>query len=206
MAAVPTVWPMTDRQLVAAAVEPARGDGDAAGAALLHRAIDRRDEAAWNVLVSLHYPAVFRQAMRACGDRSLAEDIAQDTFLKVFRSGRSFRGDRPLAHWIARIATTTAIDALRRNRTVHRELDDSHTAPDDPERTCIDNEQQQRVREAVQGLPAHLREIVMLTTFAELSYEAAAQELGIPLRTAMSRAVAARARLRRLLTRLGDER
>jgi len=199
---------MSNRQLVAAGgpeLSPARGD--AAGAALLKRAIDDRDEAAWARLVAEHYPAVLRQAMRACGDRSAAEDIAQETFLKVFRSGRSFRGERPLGNWIARIASTTAIDALRRSHHPTTELDEAHPATgDDPASAVIRGESQRRVREAIRRLPPQLREIVWLTTFAELSYEAAALELGIPLRTAMSRAVAARAHLRRSLVGLGDAR
>jgi RNA polymerase sigma-70 factor (ECF subfamily) len=200
-----TLGLMSNQQLVAAGTDLGRAQSDAVGAALLRRAIEGQDEAAWRVLVAEHYPAVLRQAVRACGSRDTAEDIAQETFLKVFRSGRSFRGDRPLAHWIARITTTTAIDVLRRSKAEPAELHETQAATaDDPAGAVIRSENQRRVREAVLRLPAHLREVVWLTTFAELSYEAAAQELGIPMRTVMSRAVAARAQLRRSLTSLGD--
>ncbi|HEV7677066.1 MAG TPA: RNA polymerase sigma factor [Candidatus Dormibacteraeota bacterium] len=193
-------------QLAAAGAEVSPAGRDDAGAQLLHRAANQRDEGAWRRLVETHHPAVLRQATRACGDPAAAEDIAQEVFLKVFRSARSFRGDRPLAHWIARITSTTAVDALRRRREQPAEIDESRAvAPGhDPAGEVTREESRRRVREAVLRLPGHLRDVVMLVTFAELTYEDAARELGIPLRTAMSRAMAARAQLRRVLVGLED--
>jgi RNA polymerase sigma-70 factor (ECF subfamily) len=193
-------------QLAAAAPEHAHAGRDDAGAELLHRAARDRDEVAWRRLVEAHHPTVLRQAMRACGDPGAAEDIAQEVFLKVFRSAGSFRGDRPLAHWIARITSTTAVDALRRRREQPAEIDEARAvAPgDDPAGEVTREESRRRVREAVMRLPGHLRDVVMLVTFSELTYEDAARELGIPLRTAMSRAMAARAQLRRALVGLED--
>jgi RNA polymerase sigma-70 factor (ECF subfamily) len=196
---------MTEQPLLAHAVELPCERRDDAGASLLRRAIDQRDEAAWSILVSQHYPPVLRQAMRACGDHSVAEDIAQEVFLKIFRSGPSFRGDRPLAHWIARITSRTAIDVIRCRPNQTSELRETHAASrDDPANDAVRSDSQRRVREAIQRLPGHLREIVSLTTFAGLSYDDAARELGIPLRTAMSRSMAARAQLRRTLKSLGN--
>jgi len=189
-----------------AAVQRSRAGLDDPGAQLLRRAIDDCDEIAWQRLVEMYHPAVLRQAMRACSDPSMAEDVAQEVFLKVFRSGRSYRGDRPLGHWIARITSTASIDVLRRRREQNPGLDAARAAAagDDPAREVTRAESRERVRAAVLGLPAHLRDVVTLVTFAGLTYEEAARELGIPLRTAMSRAVAARAALRRSLTGLED--
>jgi RNA polymerase sigma factor (sigma-70 family) len=193
-------------QLAVAGTELSRAGRDDAGAELLRHAVDKRDEVAWQCLVETHHPAVLRQAMRACGDAGTAEDIAQEVFIKVFRSARSFRGDRPLAHWIARITSTTAVDALRRRREQHAEIDEARTVAhgQDPAGEVTRAESRSRVRQAVMRLPGHLRDVVMLVTFAELTYEDAARELGIPLRTAMSRAMAARAQLRRALVGLED--
>jgi RNA polymerase sigma-70 factor (ECF subfamily) len=179
---------------------------DDGGELLLRRAIAEHDEVAWQRLVEAHHPAVLRQAMRACGDMAVAEDVAQEVFFKVFRSAHSYRGDRPLGHWIARITSTTAIDVLRRRRQPTVELDEGRSVANghDPAGEVTRAESRERVRQAVLRLPAHLREVVWLVTFAEMTYEDAARELGIPLRTAMSRAVAARAQLRRALAGLED--
>src|SRR5215831_19377951 len=59
---------------------------------------------------------VFRLAGRFFPRPEDAEDVAQEVFLKVFRSLPSYRGDAPLEHWILRIATTTCQDELRRRR------------------------------------------------------------------------------------------
>jgi RNA polymerase sigma-70 factor (ECF subfamily) len=192
-------------RLVAGAARPAP-EFDDPGARLLRRAIDESDEIAWQRLVEMYHPAVLRQAMRACSDPAMAEDVAQEVFLKVFRSGNSYRGDRPLGHWIARITSTASIDGLRRRREQNPGLDAARTAAavDDPAREVTRAESRERVRAAVMGLPPHLRDVIALVTFAGLTYEEAARELGIPLRTAMSRAVAARATLRRCLTGLED--
>jgi RNA polymerase sigma-70 factor (ECF subfamily) len=194
------------QSLAVAGAQRDRTGFDDAGAQLLRHAIEQRDEAAWQRLVEMYHPAVLRQAMRACGDAGVAEDVAQEVFLKVFRAGRSFRGDRPLAHWIARITSTATIDVLRRRREQNPGLDAARTAAagHDPAGEVARAESRERVRTAVMALPQHLREVICLVTFAGLTYEQAAHELNIPLRTAMSRAVAARAALRRCLTGLED--
>jgi RNA polymerase sigma-70 factor (ECF subfamily) len=182
------------------------GGPDDDGVLLLRRAVSSRDEIAWQRLVGMHRPAIVRQAVRACGDGSLAEDIAQDVLLKVFRSAGSFRGDHPLAHWIARITTHATIDAMRRrSRVASVDLEAAGQQAgisDHPEGELARAECRRRVREAVLRLPAREREALWLTTFGELSYQAAAEELRVPLRTVMSRALAARTRLRRVLVDL----
>ena len=177
------------------------------GARLLRRAVGAGDELAWQRLVEMYRPAVLRQAMRACGDAAVAEDITQEVFIKVFRGARSFRGDHPLAHWIARITSTAAIDALRRRRDPGAALDAAANVAasgHDPAGEVTRAESRQRVRAAVLQLPQHLRDVVWLVTFAGMTYDDAARQLGIPLRTAMSRALAARAQLRRALVGLED--
>lgn len=179
-------------------------DGDEDGR-LLRAAVDNRDEVAWQRLVERNFPAVYRQALRACGDPGTAEDVAQEVFLKVVRAAKSFRGDRPFNHWLARITSTTTVDVLRRRRPVASLEEAAAPGVDDPEAAVARADRRRLVREAVLRLPAHLRDVVFLTVFAELSYEDAARALGISVRTALSRALAARARLRRSLAGLEEE-
>lgn len=199
-----TLSPMSVRAAAAAlpAAPPVSELGDAE---LLHRAAGGRDEGAWRRIVEEHQPRVLRQVLRAGCDQGIAEDISQEVFLKVFRGAAGYRGGQPLAHWIARITTTTAIDALRRRRGESVPLDDvaaTLAADEDPAADLDRKEKRRHVREAVMRLPARLREVIWLTTYADMTYEDAAGVLGVPLRTAMSRALAARAQLRRTLAAL----
>ena len=161
-------------------------------------------EEGWRRLVEEHWPRVTAQAYRACGERSLAEDIAQEVFLKVFRNLSRHRTDIPIAHWIARITTTTTIDALRaRRHSVSLDGEESFPLPsaeDDPA-AVVDREETRRlVRAAILRLPGELRDVLWLTTYAELSHSDVSSTLGIPIRTVVSRVIAARQRLRHALT------
>jgi len=92
---------------------PARDD--LAEADLVRRA-RRGDQAAFEALYRLHARAVHGFALRLCGDHAAAEDIAQETFLKMFGFLGGFREGAPLRPWLKRVAANLAIDRLRRQR------------------------------------------------------------------------------------------
>ncbi len=62
------------------------------------------------------YQPVFRTVLGICGDRGLAADLTQDTFVAAYRQQASFRGDVPIEAWLHRIAVNTALSGLRRRR------------------------------------------------------------------------------------------
>jgi RNA polymerase sigma factor (sigma-70 family) len=80
---------------------------------LLKRA-RRGDPAAFELLYREHAPHVYTLAVRLTGDRSAAEDIVQDTFLRMFGFLSGLRADTPLRPWLKRVAANLAIDRLRR--------------------------------------------------------------------------------------------
>ena len=88
---------------------------DTADTDLVRRA-RRGDPAAFEALYRRHARAVHGFALRLCGDRAAAEDIVQDTFLKLFGFLGGFRDDAPLRPWLKRVASNLAIDRLRRQR------------------------------------------------------------------------------------------
>ena len=74
------------------------------------------DQSASAALVEALYPVVIRVVRSHLPRSSSEDDVAQDVFLKVFAKLKQFRGDRPLEHWVSRIATNTCYDLLRRQR------------------------------------------------------------------------------------------
>jgi RNA polymerase sigma-70 factor (ECF subfamily) len=155
----------------------------------------------WHALVDEHWSRVVGQALRACGDGALAEDIAQEVFVKVFRNLDQHRADSPIAHWIARITSTTTIDFLRRRRQeVSFETVGPLSSPEGDPAGIVERAETQRVvRAAMLRLPAPLREVMWLTTYAAMSHADTAATLGISVRTVVTRVVAARVRLRHAL-------
>lgn len=87
---------------------------------LLRRA-RRGDAAAFEQIYRDHAPAIFTLALRLTGNRAAAEDIVQDTFLRMFGFLSGLRDDAPLRPWLKRVATNLTIDRLRRE---HRNVDD----------------------------------------------------------------------------------
>ena len=83
--------------------------------ALVSRAL-AGDESAFAELVRLGAPAALGAARRITGDRMLAEDAAQEAFLRAFRALKNYRHESSFAAWVRRIAVRTAIDLVRRRK------------------------------------------------------------------------------------------
>ncbi|HXM52693.1 MAG TPA: sigma-70 family RNA polymerase sigma factor [Candidatus Binatus sp.] len=171
------------------------------------RLIDRSaagDQEAFRQLVIRHHRLVINVAFRALGELSLAEDVAQEVFLKVYKALPGYRHEKPFNHWLHRVAANAVTDALRRRRPVVS-LDDMEQPPasreSDPLDVATRHDLQRAVRQAIASLPSHYRDTIALQAFGELSYEEIAKTLDIPLGTVMSRLNGAKRLLRE---RLGD--
>jgi RNA polymerase sigma-70 factor (ECF subfamily) len=166
-------------------------------------------EEGWRHLVEEQWPRVTSQAYRACGDQSLAEDIAQEVFLKVFRNLSQHRPDVPIGHWIARITSTTTVDALRRRHPeVSLDSEDTIAPPSstgDPLAAVERDETRRLMRVALLRLPEPLREVLWLTAYAGLTHAEVGAALGIPVRTVVTRVMTARVHLRHALARYQRE-
>ena len=177
------------------------------GEAEERRLIDRSatgDQEAFRQLVLRYHRLVINVAFRALGELSLAEDVAQEVFLKVYKALPSYRHDKPFQHWLHRVAANAATDALRRRRPIVS-LEGLEQLPAasgaDPQDVAARHDLQRAVRHAIANLPSHYRDTIALQAFAQLSYEEIARVLDIPLGTVMSRLNGAKRLLRE---RLGD--
>jgi RNA polymerase sigma-70 factor (ECF subfamily) len=148
---------------------------------------------------------------RMTGDRALAEDLAQETFVKAFRSLAAFDTTRRLSSWLFRIAHNTAIDAMRSARPAQRTIqasEASSAAADEPA-TPPEPDPVER-RELGHALEAALAELrpdqraaIMLRYDNGLSFDEIGSVLGVPEVTARSHVHRARKELARLLTASG---
>jgi RNA polymerase sigma-70 factor (ECF subfamily) len=152
------------------------------------------------------------------GNRATVEDVLQETFLRVHRSAKQFDPSRKFRAWVFTIAANAATDVLRRqsgqlagslDAAVHRgataegptrlaalAADDAHR----PDRIAVRQEQRTLVHRALDCMPDHLRRIVVLAYFQQLSYQEISRSLSIPLGTVKSRLHAATAHFARRWT------
>ncbi|HEY6432860.1 MAG TPA: sigma-70 family RNA polymerase sigma factor [Acetobacteraceae bacterium] len=160
-----------------------------------------------------HLDAAYNLARWLARDPGLADDIVQDAMLRAMTYFASFRGENPRA-WLLQIVRNVALDMLRSRRAtqeleipLERDRDDDQAdfdLPDPgsgPEMTLALKQDLQELDRAVAGLPAELRECLVLRELEELSYKEIAHIVGAPIGTVMSRLW----RARRLLLRSRGE-
>jgi RNA polymerase sigma-70 factor (ECF subfamily) len=136
-------------------------------------------------------------AYRVCGDAALAEDVAQDAFVRVWSRLSEFRPDGNFRAWLMRITTNMAIDAVRRRRPQVDIEDLPLEAPEQgPESAAVSSERAGAVRAALMRLPVQSRTILVLREYQSLSYQEIADVLDVPLGTVKSRLSDARRRLK----------
>ena len=153
----------------------------------------RGDALAFEELVRLHQADVWRFACHLTRDRSLAEDVTQEAFLRAYRFLPTFRGDAKYTSWLLRIVRNCAMDALRRGRPDLRREAPAPVGPSDPATRA-------EVSEAIRALPEGHREPFLLIEVFGLSYQEAADVLGVKVGTVKSRMHRARLGLVRTLS------
>ncbi len=160
---------------------------------------------AFDELVRATYADVYALAFRLTSDVDDACDVVQDSYLRAYRSLRSFRGDAAFTTWMYRITANCAATLLvRRSRARHEPLDEDSVLADqradnDPEAMAGVSLERDRVSLALQALPARLRAVVVLRDLYDLPHAAIADELGISETAAKVRLHRARRKLRERL-------
>jgi RNA polymerase sigma-70 factor (ECF subfamily) len=169
----------------------------------LLRQIRARDETALAALYDRYAGLVFTLALRVVGERELAQEVMQDTFLRCWNGIETYQAARGnVASWLLGIARNRAIDLLR-SRQHQARLRESTPLPD-PERTDLPSEAdpselvatRQTVVAALSTLPTAQRRVIELAYFGGLSQSEIARLLGEPLGTVKSRTRAAMDHLR----------
>ena len=172
--------------------------------ALLGRVAAHQDRTAFAVLFAHFAPRVKAYLLRLGAPSGVAEELAQEALLSVWRKAHLFDPAKAsAATWLFTIARNLRIDAIRRERRPELDPDDFMPEPDaDADAGLMLAENEGRLRLALKELPADQIQVVELSFFADKPHSQIAVELGIPLGTVKSRLRLAMGRLKRAM---GDE-
>ena len=158
------------------------------------------DERAFQELVDRHKDLVFALIARTVQDRSRAEDLAQDVFLRVHRGLPYFRGEARLSTWIYRIVANVCLqDHGRALKTSSLDEARAGQAVSVADRQFTDLEVRDRLEKAIARLPANYRLLIAAHYLRGVQYEELAEALQLPLGTVKTQLYRAKQQLRRLL-------
>jgi RNA polymerase sigma-70 factor, ECF subfamily len=155
--------------------------------------------AEFNGMVVDHGAAMYRLAYRLVGDRHEAEDLVQEAFRSAWKSRLLFRPEGGPRAWLASILRRRVADHWRHSRPPSLVAGEKTLEVELPAEDPSRNEYTDEMQQALDRLPADLRETLLLVVVGELTHQEAAEELGVPLGTVLSRVSRARKRLRELL-------
>ena len=182
-------------------------------ASLVEQALAGSQEA-YRVLVERHGRPVLTLIARMVRDQGVAEELAQDAFVKAFGALRSFDPAYKFSNWMLRIAHNVAIDHLRKARPPVVSIDDNASGRDLAD-VLADGREPSAFEHAVRGdfmadleaalarLRPEFRRLVVMRYIEDLSYEDIAEVVGLPLGTVKSHLHRARAALGKLLVESG---
>ncbi|MGA7778709.1 MAG: RNA polymerase sigma factor [Paraburkholderia sp.] len=167
--------------------------------------VGEQDPAAVRTLVSRKLPRLLALATRMLGDRMEAEDVAQETFVRIWKQAPHWKeGEARFDSWIHRVALNLCYDRLRgRREDPVAELPDEADPQPLPDLQIDARVRDERVRAALAALPARQREALVLNYYQELSNIEAAALMGITVDALESLLARARRNLRAQLAGSG---
>ena len=157
-----------------------------------------------------HFARLYNLACWLTHDTVAAEDLVQETYMKALRGFSSFQQGTNFRAWMYRILRNTFLTSKTGlKETAHVDIDDESSfqpvTEESPESILLARAETKTIQQALESLPVHFREIILLCDLEEMSYQEIGQALGIPMGTVMSRLSRARKAMRRLLTARREE-
>ena len=157
------------------------------------------DQRAFAEIVELYKDKLYHLGYRMTGNRQEAEDVVQETFLRVFNNLDRYDENQKFSTWIYRIATNLCIDRLRKRKNVysldaesgdHEGLDGYSMLPSDdrtPESELMLSETQRVIHEAMETLPPKYKSVMVLRYMQDLSLQEISDVLDMPVTTVKTR-------------------
>ena len=144
---------------------------------------------------------VWQFAYRMLGNREAAEDVAQETFVRMMSNGKTHLDGAQARRWLFTVARNLCVDKLRRDlrQAASRNTAGWQGPALTPAEAQSATERRELVARAVAGLPVHLREAIVLRTYEQMSYAEMGVVLGCPVGTVRSRLARAREQLEKRL-------
>jgi RNA polymerase sigma-70 factor, ECF subfamily len=165
-------------------------------ASAIARGLRRRDPDLLDRLIEQYQHRLLRYLIYLSGNRELAEDLFQETWIRVLERGHQYDGRHEFSTWLYAVARNLTIDYLRKNNPVSLDglMEDEEHAPLEPADTrpmawevVQQHEQAERIGAALVSIPAEYRETVVLRFQEELALDEIAAVTGAPLGTVKSR-------------------
>jgi RNA polymerase sigma-70 factor, ECF subfamily len=165
-------------------------------ASAIARGLRRRDPDLLDRLIEQYQHRLLRYLVYLSGNRELAEDLFQETWIRVLERGHQYDGQREFSTWLYAVARNLTIDYLRKKRPLSLDglMEDEDHAPLEPADTRLtawdlvqQHEQAERIGRALVGIPAQYREVIVLRFQDGLALEEIAAVTGAPLGTVKSR-------------------
>ena len=149
-------------------------------------------------LIDQHGDDILRLCLLYMGERQLAEDAFQETFVRAWRHMNTFRGESSAKTWLSHIAVNVCRDMLRtpwlRMRRSARSVEEMEHLP------APDATPRHELMDAIRALPDKYREVIVLVYYQDMKLREAAAQLRLPVPTVSTRLRRARARLAQLLS------
>jgi RNA polymerase sigma-70 factor (ECF subfamily) len=171
----------------------------------LLRLMMKGDAEAFELLYDRRQGVIYRFALRMSGSEAVAEDVTQDVLIALMRDGSQFDPSRgTVAAYLYGMARHRVLRRIERDKSFIAIADEGKDessavelfiAEDDPLAALTRSRMIDAVRQAILALPAHYREVVVLTSLHEMNYDEAAEIIGCPVGTVRSRLHRARAML-----------
>lgn len=166
------------------------------------------DDTAFEYLFNRYRDAIHRLFVQRLGGTNDADDLLQETFIKVYINLHRYSTSYTFGQWVYTIARNTFIDFVRR-RQEDLPIDDRFTSPASsaptPEESVINLQQRTQIEHYLERLTPRYRQLILMRFFEEYSYEEIAAKLSLPLGTVKTQIHRAREQMRRLIAQ-GDER
>ncbi|MDJ0664065.1 MAG: sigma-70 family RNA polymerase sigma factor [Acidimicrobiia bacterium] len=164
---------------------------------LVAAAIDDLD--AFGELIRRHQDFVYGAALRIVRNPVMAQDIAQEAFVRAHRALPGFRGQAQVRSWLYRIATNLALNAVQRRREYPAETLPEQPARYDPASDAVNRALREDLAAAIGDLPEKLKKPLVLREYEGMSYRDIADALDLPINTVRTRILRARRALRERL-------
>ena len=171
--------------------------------------VAKGDRAAVRLLFMRHHARIYRFVARQTGSESMADDIANEVFLELWRQAPAFEGRSEVSTWLLGIARFKALSALRKRKEVWIDDDDAAAVPDTadtPEVTVMKDDKAAALSRMVNALPEEHRTVIDLAYYHAKSVTEIGEILSIPVATVKTRMFYARKKLGEALKAAGFER
>ncbi|MFM7080296.1 MAG: RNA polymerase sigma factor [Bacteroidota bacterium] len=167
------------------------------------------NESGLEILIARHQRKVFTSIMLLVKDREMAEDIFQDTFIKVVNTLRSgnYQEEGKFLPWVIRIAHNMVIDHFRKQKRMpmtrdteeYSVMESLQLTDENIEDKMITDQIHQDVKKLIDYLPEDQREVVVMRIYADMSFKEIAEQTGVSINTSLGRMRYALINLRKLI-------